>query len=69
MEIDLVDGPSVTRQLVEDPSRRRVPDVNESVAGSRGHLATVRTPRHSQQILDYTADQPHLISTLMNYDY
>ena len=51
MEIDVVDGAKVTRQLVHDPPGQRVPDVDEAVRGPGGHHGAVRAPPAVQEVL------------------
>ena len=51
MEIDVVDGAQVSRQLVQDPPRGGVPHVNKAVCRSGGHHCPIRAPFAFQEVL------------------
>ena len=51
MEVDVVDGTQVSRQLVQDPPRGSVPYVNKAVCRSCGHHCAVRAPLAVQKVL------------------
>ena len=61
MEVDFVDRPSVTRKLVEDSTRRGVPDVNTAVTGAGRNHPPICTPRHPQKILSHVSTARNLI--------
>ena len=69
MEIDVVDGTQVSRQLVQDPPRGGVPHVNEAVCRPGGHHGSVRAPLAVQEVLLEVVLRRILRSSLPDLDF